>query len=223
MKIIRKILIFILILLGIHYLYLNFINSDEFILENIEVKSQTELVEDDVLAKLQSIKGKKIGEIDFEKLSEFLKNDIRISSVEITKRPPHGIFVEIEEKKAYAYVVYNNKIYVCDDRGNIFAYWQETENRDLIILNIQNEKEIPDLISVMEIIDKFELKKKISSIFKVSQNEIRIVLDDSTIFKTSKTVDEAKYQVAGKLYKYLKSKDTKIDYIDIRFKDYIVK
>ncbi len=223
MKIIRRTLIFALILLGIHYMYLNFINSDEFLVENIEVKSDSGLVEEDVSDKLKIIKGKKIGEIDTEKLSEFLKKDVRISSVEITRKPPHNIFVEIMEKKPYVYVVYKNKIYIADDEGNLFAYWQEVENRDMVVLNIKDEKEVPDLISVMKKIENFELKKKISSIFKVSENEVRIVLDDSTIFKTSKAVDSSKYEIAGKLYKNLKSKNEKVDYIDIRFRDYIVK
>ncbi len=219
----RRALILALIFLGIHYLYLKFANSDEFLLENIEVKSDTEFVKRDILDKLEGIKGKKLGEIDLDKLSEILKSDVRVSSVEINSKPPHSIFVDIHEKKPYVCIVYKNKVYAADDTGEVFAYWQETSSEDLIVLNINEEKEIKDLITVIEKIENFEMKNKISSIFKSSENEVRIVLNDGTVFKTSKKIGDEKYKVAGKLYKYLKSKDMKIDYIDIRFRDYIVK
>uniref|UniRef100_UPI003FF1317B cell division protein FtsQ/DivIB n=2 Tax=Fusobacteriaceae TaxID=203492 RepID=UPI003FF1317B len=62
----------------------------------------------------------------------------------------------------------------------------------------------------------------ISQLYMKDENCIEIILLDGTIIKTNLDVEDEKYKVLETLYNEL-AKTKKIEYIDIRFNDFIVK
>ena len=71
-------------------------------------------------------------------------------------------------------------------------------------------------------IDENILKNLVSQIYKRDKNCVEIVLTDGTVIKTDFEVEKEKYKIVENLY-YELIKTKKIEYIDLRFNDFIVK
>ena len=71
------------------------------------------------------------------------------------------------------------------------------------------------------ILDK-NTRDSISQIYILDDKEIVIILEDGVKFKIDKKTNKEKYSIAVQLYLKM-SKERKIDYIDLRFDDYIIK
>ena len=93
------------------------------------------------------------------------------------------------------------------------------------------EKEIKEISEFLNEILDLAIFKKISRIYKVNDKEFVIILTDGVKIKTNKINDNndrinkekenKRYLIAEQLY-FNMSKERKIDYIDLRFNDYII-
>lgn len=102
------------------------------------------------------------------------------------------------------------------------SYLEETPVRDLPLLLIKKEEQIPELLKILKKLRK-KIEKLISQIYIYNKWCINFVLFDGTIVKTDNSVEEKKYEVAERLYSELKLNHNDLEYMDIRFSDYIVK
>ena len=96
---------------------------------------------------------------------------------------------------------------------------------------INSEEEIKEISEFLNEISDLAIFKKISQIYKVNDKEFIIILTDGVKIKTnrakdndeiSKEKENKRYLIAEQLY-FNMSKERKIDYIDLRFNDYIIK
>ena len=111
---------------------------------------------------------------------------------------------------------------VKDDEGNIFGFFNERPKKDMPLVILERRDQAEGLINVLRSIDNGVLRELISQIYEKDNNYIEMILTDGTIIKTDNNVDKNKYKILEDLYSEL-IKESKIEYIDLRFDDFIVK
>ena len=119
-----------------------------------------------------------------------------------------------------------------DKEGKIFAYLNEKEVQGVPFIIANSEEEIQEISRFLNEISDLAIFKKISQIYKVNDKEFVIILTDGVKIKTNRITDNndeinkekenKRYLIAEQLY-FNMSKERKIDYIDLRFNDYIIK
>ena len=118
-----------------------------------------------------------------------------------------------------------------DKDGKIFAYLNEKEVEGVPFIIANSEEEVKEISEFLNEILDLAIFKKISQIYKVNDKEFVIILIDGVKIKTnkvknndeiSKEKENKRYLIAEQLY-FNMSKERKIDYIDLRFNDYIIK
>ncbi|WP_028854803.1 cell division protein FtsQ/DivIB [Psychrilyobacter atlanticus] len=187
---------------------------------NLKVKN-VELI-DDLADSIENLKGKNILEIDKNKIKNKILEDVRVKDVVIKTQMPDILLFDIKEKEPYVYIEYKDRIYISDELGKIYGYMKESKKYNMPLFRIENEKEIKEFIAVM---GKISFKDEISQIYKVS-NGIAVTTNTGLKIITNIDVESKKYGVVKKLYDQVKpqnKRDKKIEYIDLRFEDYIIK
>ena len=200
----------LLFLSGIIYLiYMlpqNFFRLTYFNVDKINITNNSKILQNELTKLTEKLYNKNNIYIDSNKIKEFIEKDVRVESAKVEKNSSGEITIDVKEKDLVYYAVIGKNIYLTDKEGKIFAYLNEIS--DLAIF------------------------KKISQIYKVKDKEFVIILTDGVKIKTNKINDNndrinkekenKRYLIAEQLY-FNMSKERKIDYIDLRFNDYIIK
>jgi len=222
MKKIFKILFIGIVCIYVYNSYIDFKKKEIFDIVEVNVNVQNEKLVTDLIKSLKELEGRNILNIDKNEIKNELLKDIRVKSVIIEKKMPDTLYFEIEEKRPYAYVEYKNNIYISDKAGEIYGNMRESQKYNMPLIRITDPKEIKDYI---------EITKKIKNIESISQiygikNGIVVTLNTGLKIITDLDVESKKYEIAEKIYEqkkedFLKKED--IEYIDLRFKDYVIK
>ena len=163
-----------------------------------------------------------IWDIDLKGLEEYLEKDMRIERAKIKILGLGKIEIDIKERELAYYLQTKNRIYLIDTNGKKFGYLKERLEKDTYFIVIKDESELEKLLQLGKRLDDSLLKILISQLYMKDENCIEIILLDGTIIKTNLDVEDEKYKVLETLYNEL-AKTKKIEYIDIRFNDFIVK
>jgi cell division protein FtsQ len=168
-----------------------------------------------------------IWEIDVASVEKLLKKDVRIEDAVVWANAPDEITFKITERETFAYVQLSNKIYLLDENGILFGFLNEKEkkNMPLFILNESDSEKYEKakkFIEIIKLLDKMYLKDLISQIYEIDMNCIDLILTDGTTIRTNMEVQKNKYKTAEVLY-YELIKSKKIEYIDLRFDNFVVK
>jgi len=167
-------------------------------------------------------------DLDFTSIENLLQEDVRIKKATITSPAIGELSFDIEENEVFCYAQINNKIHLVNDKGEVFGFLGEKEKRNvpLIILNENNKEkrllQTNKFIDIIKIINKTNLKEYISQIYEKDENHIVLILNDGTNINTNTVVEKDKYKTLEALYHVL-IKESKIQYIDLRFEDFVVK
>ena len=214
--------VFVLISLG---LFLNLcilgFKTKYFNVNEISIKGKNEIIKNDIIQKLNGVKGKNLIYINAKKLEKNLKYDPRVEFVDIKKIYPDKLVIEINEKTPYVFIRNNNKFHLADKNLIIYGNIDEVQNVDIPIVNNDTNTKLEDFKIILSRIKYEELYKNISEIRK-NGVYYEVVLKDGVIIRTDKLVEEKKYETSFKLYKKLKDQQA-MEYIDIRYKDVNVK
>lgn len=213
-------IVIITLILGVRYLK-KFVYSNNFIISNVQIKGDVFLTKECIENKIKDLKGKNYWFIDTKLIEDKLEDDIRIKDISIDKIIPDTVEIIIEERKPYVFIQTDEKLYVCDEFGKIYAYRQEYEKIDLPILQLSSLDNKKDLLSILDKVEK-DMFNEISELYEANKI-FYIILNDGVEIKTNKEVIKEKYSIGFKLYKKFKEKNEIIEYIDLRFEDYIVK
>ncbi len=223
MKAGSKIILLFLFAAAFFYMDQIFLQKDVFKVEKVWVLGDVRLTQKELKKQMGTVVGKYIWNVDAKAIEDILKDDIRIEDAVVKKIFPDEIRVDIKEKDSSYYAQYKDSVYAVDNTGKFFAYLEETSIRDLPLLLIKKEDQIPELLEILKKIKGKKIEKLISQLYVYNKRCINIVLFDGTIVKTDSDVEEKKYDVAERLYSELKLNQNDLVYIDIRFSDYIVK
>ena len=225
----------LLFLSGIIYLiYMlpqNFFRLDYFNINKVNVTDSSKMLHDELTKLTEKLYNKNSIYIDSNEIKEFIEKDIRVESATVEKKSLGEIDIDVKEKDLAYYAVIGKNIYLTDKEGKIFAYLNEKEVEGVPFIIANNEEEIKEISEFLNEISDLAIFKKISQIYKVNDKEFIIILTDGVKIKTnrakdndeiSKEKENKRYLIAEQLY-FNMSKERKIDYIDLRFNDYIIK
>ena len=225
----------LLFLSGIIYLiYMlpqNFFRLDYFNINKVNVTDNSKMLHDELTKLTEKLYNKNSIYIDSNEIKEFIEKDIRVESATVEKKSLGEIDIDVKEKDLAYYAVIGKNIYLTDKEGKIFAYLNEKEVEGVPFIIANNEEEIKEISEFLNEISDLAIFKKISQIYKVNDKEFIIILTDGVRIKTnrakdndeiSKEKENKRYLIAEQLY-FNMSKERKIDYIDLRFNDYIIK
>ena len=91
--------VFVLMLLsGLIYFGKQFIETDYFKINEITVQGKNNLLKDDIINKIENLKGQNIVYINTGKIEDLLSKDARVEKVVIRKVYPSRLIVELEER-----------------------------------------------------------------------------------------------------------------------------
>lgn len=225
----------LLFLSGIIYLiYMlpqNFFRLDYFNINKVNVTDNSKMLHDELTKLTEKLYNRNSIYIDSNEIKEFIEKDIRVESATVEKKSLGEIDIDVKEKDLAYYAVIGKNIYLTDKEGKIFAYLNEKEVEGVPFIIANNEEEIKEISEFLNEISDLAIFKKISQIYKVNDKEFIIILTDGVKIKTnrvkdndeiSKEKENKRYLIAEQLY-FNMSKERKIDYIDLRFNDYIIK
>ena len=225
----------LLFLSGIIYLiYMlpqNFFRLDYFNINKVNVTDNSKMLHDELTKLTEKLYNKNSIYIDSNEIKEFIEKDIRVESATVEKKSLGEIDINVKEKDLAYYAVIGKNIYLTDKEGKIFAYLNEKEVEGVPFIIANNEEEIKEISEFLNEISDLAIFKKISQIYKVNDKEFIIILTDGVKIKTNRVKDNdeiskerenKRYLIAEQLY-FNMSKERKIDYIDLRFNDYIIK
>lgn len=226
----------LLFLSGIIYLiYMlpqNFFRLNYFNINHINITDNSKMLQNELTELSKKIYNKSAIYVDSNKIKEFIEKDVRVESVTVEKNSLGEITIDVKEKDLVYYAVIGKNIYLVDKEGRIFAYLNEKEVEGVPIIIANNEEEIKEIADFLNEISDLAIFKRISQMYKVKDKEYIIILADGVKIKTNRIKDSndeinkekenKRYVVAEQLY-FNMSKERKIDYIDLRFNDYIIK
>lgn len=226
----------LLFLSGIIYLiYMlpqNFFRLNYFNINQINITDNSKMLQNELTELSKKIYNKSAIYVDSNKIKEFIEKDVRVESVTVEKNSLGEITIDVKEKDLVYYAVIGKNIYLVDKEGRIFAYLNEKEVEGVPIIIANNEEEIKEIADFLNEISDLAIFKRISQMYKVKDKEYIIILADGVKIKTNRIKDindeinkekeNKRYVVAEQLY-FNMSKERKIDYIDLRFNDYIIK
>lgn len=218
MKNIIKILVILFLLLGIIFFCKRFIDSDYFKVQEVVVTGNTKLLKRDVTEQVEKMKGKNIVYLNTKEIEDFLRNDIRVKKVSITKQFPSKILFNIEERQPYAYVRKGENLFLADDELNIYGDKLEDSPKSMPIIEYTDEASLEGIKIIISKIKNKDFYSMISEIRKTPKS-YEILLVNGVIFRTDTDVTEKKYDDTYKAYDQIIRKEGPLTYIDLRFKD----
>lgn len=199
-----------------------FLTLDFFKVKEIKIEGSPKMLSRELTEMIKIIYNSNIWDIDLKGLEEYLEKDMRIERAKIRILGLGKIEIDIKERELAYYLQTKNRIYLIDTNGKKFGYLKERLEKDTYFIVIKDESELEKLLQLGKRLDDSLLKILISQIYIEDENCIEIILLDGTIIKTNLDVEDEKYKVLETLYNEL-AKTKKIEYIDIRFNDFIVK
>nr|WP_307775273.1 cell division protein FtsQ/DivIB [uncultured Cetobacterium sp.] len=220
MKKIFKIVIIIALTFVTIHVEKDFKNRDVFKVSKVQINEISESLSKDLEKIKKEILKENINNINIDVLNEKLLKDARVKKVEISKKNLNEIEILIEERTSKFYGQYKNKLYMVDKDGVVFGRTDEFERKSMPILVLDKESSRKDLISILNKIEDLDFLENVSQIEKINNNLIVIILTDGTKIKTQTDISKNRYKVIISLYKEL---NKKIEYIDARFKDILIK
>ena len=211
---------------------MNFFRLDYFNINKVNVTDNSKMLHDELTKLTEKLYNKNNIYIDSNTIKEFIEKDIRVESAKVEKNSSGEITIDVKEKDLVYYAVIGKNIYLTDKEGKIFAYLNEKEVEGVPFIIANSEEEIKEISEFLNEISDLAILKKISQIYKVKDKEFVIILTDGVKIKTNRIKDSnneinkekenKRYLIAEQLY-FNMSKERKIDYIDLRFNDYIIK
>lgn len=199
-----------------------FLTLDFFKVKEIKIEGSPKMLSRELSEMIKIIYNSNIWDIDLKGLEEYLEKDMRIERAKIKILGLGKIEIDIKERELAYYLQTKNRIYLIDTNGKKFGYLKERLEKDTYFIVIKDESELEKLLQLGKRLDDSLLKILISQLYMKDENCIEIILLDGTIIKTNLDVEDEKYKVLETLYNEL-AKTKKIEYIDIRFNDFIVK
>ncbi|RRD38424.1 FtsQ-type POTRA domain-containing protein [Leptotrichia sp. OH3620_COT-345] len=209
------------LLFGLIYFGKRFIETDYFKINEITVTGENNLLKDDIINKIENLKGNNIVYINTGKLEELLEKDARVKKIIIRKVYPSKLIVELDERIAFVYVKKGDDIFLADRELNLFGHISEMEPKNIPVVMYSDEESLKDVKIILSKIKNKDLYDMISEIRK-RDKMYELVLKNGVRVITDTFVSSEKYDSRYKLYERIKNEQT-INYMDIRFKDVNVK
>lgn len=222
MKLIIRMGLVVLLTLGIIKTNRFFLTKPVFEVKNITISGASEKLEKSFSPLKDELIGENINDIDLLEIEKRISEDVRVNKVSVKRSNLSEIVITVEEKEPEYYLQYKKKIYLLDKDGKIYGYLNDLKTKDFPFLVVKSEEEIEIILSVLDKIEATDFKDVISQIYIDEPSCIKIILYDGAVIKTDRDVKKEKYDIGSYLFFDLSGKK-KVDYMDLRYEDYIVR
>ncbi|RQD65529.1 MAG: FtsQ-type POTRA domain-containing protein [Desulfonatronovibrio sp. MSAO_Bac4] len=185
---------FILIIsIAILYGYNKAMNSDFFILKDIEISGNSQLTYS-VITKLMGVNsGENVLQLRMSELHSKLNSNPWIESVSLKRQFPDKLIVNINERQAYFWIQDENRLSYADERGRVITDIAPGRYVSLPVLFIEGESRSADLQALVGLIENrsfpfslqdiswIRLKNSGSLEMRIDSYELNITLDSSAL------------------------------------------
>lgn len=217
MKKIIYIFIILILVLGTF----KFTESNLFYIKNINIDGNYSLIEDDIVKKLYDLEGVSIFNVNISKLKNSISSDVRVDDIKVSRIFPNTLNIHIEQRVPKAIIYKNGQYLYLDGNLNIFTYYNEIKDKNIPLISIDDrENANEEFILLLEEVYNSKFYELISEIYY--NNQYILTLLDGTNIYISKDIKTKKLDLAYKVY-LEEIKNRQLDYIDLRFRDIVVK
>ena len=216
-----NVLILLFLLAGMMFFGKRFIDTDYFKVQEVLIKGELKLLKQDIVTKLEQMKGKNIVYLNTNEIENLIKKDARVKKVSVKKLFPSKIEVTLEEKQPYVYVKKGDETLLADKDLVIYGDILEDPSRNIPVIEYTNDE---SLSAIKTILYKIRNKDYYAMIYEIRQSEknYEILLINNVKIITDTQVTDKKYEDAYKLYERIK-KERRVTSMDLRFIDIVVK
>ncbi len=222
MKLIFRITLIILLTFGVITTEKNFLKKTIFEIKSVKIEGVSEKLETSFTPLKEQLIGKNINDVDIKEIEKRISQDVRVKNVSVIKSTLNEIIIKVEERDPKYYLQYKKDIYILDKDGKIYNYLNDLKTKDFPFIVAKSEEEIQTLLEILDKVETTDFRDIISQIYMESENCINLILSNGVVIKTNKEVTKEKYDTGSYLFFDLSSRK-KIDYMDLRYEDYIIK
>ena len=216
-----NVLILLFLLAGMMFFGKRFIDTDYFKVQEVLIKGDYKLLKQDIVVKLEQMKGKNIVYLNTNEIENLIKKDARVKKVSVKKLFPSKIVVTLEEREPYVYVKKGDETFLADKDLNIYGDILEEPSKNIPVINYTNDESLKEIKTILSKIQNKDFYAMISEI-RQSEKNYEILLTNNVRIITDTLVTEKKYNDAYKLYERLR-KERPVISMDLRFIDIVVK
>ena len=216
-----NVLILLFLLAGMMFFGKRFIDTDYFKVQEVLIKGESKLLKQDIVTKLEQMKGKNIVYLNTNEIESLIKKDARVKKVSVKKLFPSKIEVTLEEKQPYVYVKKGDETLLADKDLVIYGDILEDPSRNIPVIEYTNDESLNAIKTILSKIRNKDFYAMISEI-RQSEKNYEILLINNVKIITDTQVTDKKYEDAYKLYERIK-KERRVTYMDLRFIDIVVK
>ena len=216
-----NVLILLFLLAGMMFFGKRFIDTDYFKVQEVLIKGDYKLLKQDIVVKLEQMKGKNIVYLNTNEIESLIKKDARVKKVSVKKLFPSKIEVTLEEKQPYVYVKKGDETLLADKDLVIYGDILEDPSRNIPVIEYTNDESLNAIKTILSKIRNKDFYAMISVLRKSVKN-YEILLINNVKIITDTQVTDKKYEDAYKLYERIK-KERRVTSMDLRFIDIVVK
>ena len=216
-----NVLILLFLLAGMMFFGKRFIDTDYFKVQEVLIKGDYKLLKQDIVVKLEQMKGKNIVYLNTNEIERLIKKDARVKKVSVKKLFPSKIEVTLEEKQPYVYVKKGDETLLADKDLVIYGDILEDPSRNIPVIEYTNDESLNAIKTILSKIKNKDFYAMISEI-RQSEKNYEILLINNVKIITDTQVTDKKYEDAYKLYERIK-KERRVTSMDLRFIDIVVK
>ena len=216
-----NVLILLFLLAGMMFFGKRFIDTDYFKVQEVLIKGESKLLKQDIVTKLEQMKGKNIVYLNTNEIESLIKKDARVKKVSVKKLFPSKIEVTLEEKQPYVYVKKGDETFLADKDLVIYGDILEDPSRNIPVIEYTNDESLNAIKTILSKIRNKDFYAMISEI-RQSEKNYEILLINNVKIITDTQVTDKKYEDAYKLYERIK-KERRVTSMDLRFIDIVVK
>ena len=216
-----NVLILLFLLAGMMFFGKRFIDTDYFKVQEVLIKGEFKLLKQDIVTKLEQMKGKNIVYLNTNEIESLIKKDARVKKVSVKKLFPSKIEVTLEEKQPYVYVKKGDETLLADKNLVIYGDILEDPSRNIPVIEYTNDESLNAIKTILSKIRNKDFYAMISEI-RQSEKNYEILLINNVKIITDTQVTDKKYEDAYKLYERIK-KERRVTSMDLRFIDIVVK
>ena len=216
-----NVLILLFLLAGMMFFGKRFIDTDYFKVQEVLIKGEFRLLKQDIVTKLEQMKGKNIVYLNTNEIENLIKKDARVKKVSVKKLFPSKIEVTLEEKQPYVYVKKGDETLLADKDLVIYGDILEDPSRNIPVIEYTNDESLNAIKTILSKIRNKDFYAMISEI-RQSEKNYEILLINNVKIITDTQVTDKKYEDAYKLYERIK-KERRVTSMDLRFIDIVVK
>lgn len=227
MEILKRVSIFLSTIVTIALIIFVLVTSAHLLLiRDIEVSGNQHLNKMDVLRGSGLHEGMSLLSLSLDDAERWLKKNPWIREVSLRKQFPDTLVVKVKETTPVALLNHEGSLFLIDDRGNILQELTEKAYRFLPVINIDprtNRRELMESLRLVDALEESGILNKSESIDIGLESYGLFLRIDGDLLKIGYDNYPEKLKKWVTIGEELRKADLKMEYVDLRFKDVIIK